>query len=131
MNERQKKLIEILHADEWVLPETIFEAIPEYSEFNKSGYQSQAKKRLSYDVREINNDPDVPLVICSTRRGGYKIGTAAEAWDYVDKRTREALKMLNTTRRLGRKLTRHNQMKYDTENEEIDRVVAVLEREEK
>ena len=131
MNERQKKLIEFLHADEWVSPETIFEEILEYDDYSHAGYQSTAKKRLSYDVRAINNDPEVPFVICSKRSGGYKIGTAAEAWDYVDKRTREALKMLNVTRRLGRKLTRHNQMKYDDTNEEIDLVVAVLEREEK
>ena len=131
MNARQERLIEFLYSREWVLPETIFEAIPEYDDYSKSGYQSTAKKRLSYDVRAINNDPDVPLVICSTRRGGYKIGTAEEAWDYVDKRTREALKMLNITRRLERKLMRHNQMKYDDTNDEIDRVVAVLEREEK
>ena len=131
MNERQKKLIEFLHADEWVLPETIFEEILEYDDYSQAGYQSTAKKRLSYDVRAINNDPEVPFVICSKRSGGYKIGTMAEAWDYVDKRTREALKMLISAKRLTRKLTRHNQMKYDDINEEIDRVVAVLEREEK
>lgn len=130
MNERQKKLIEFLHADEWVLPETIFEAIPEYSEFNKSGYQSQAKKRLSYDVREINNDPDVPLVICSTRQGGYKIGTKKEAWEYAERREIEAVQILHRARRVKWKLMKNNQMKY-AEDGEISRVVAVLEEDEK
>lgn len=126
MNERQRKLLEFLHAREWVSPETIFEAIPEYDGFNKAGYQSAAKKRLSYDVRALNNDPDVPLVICSTRKGGYKIGTLEEAWFYVWQRKVEALKALRGTERLIRKLNKNNQMKY-AEDGEISRVVAVLE----
>lgn len=130
MNERQRKLLEFLHAREWVSPETIFEAIPEYDGFNKAGYQSAAKKRLSYDVRALNNDPDVPLVICSTRQGGYKIGTKDEAWEYAERREIEAVQILNRARRVKWKLMKNNQMKY-AEDGEISRVVAVLEEDEK
>lgn len=126
MNARQTKLLDFLHAREWVMPETIFEAIPEYNDFSGYGFQSNRKKRLSYDVRAINNDPDVPLVICSTRQGGYKIGTKEEAWEYADRREIEAVQILNRARRVKWKLMTNNQMKY-AEDGEISRVVAVLE----
>lgn len=126
MNARQTKLLEVLHACEWVSPETIFEAIPEYNDFSGYGFQSNRKKRLSYDVRAINNDPDVPLVICSTRQGGYKIGTKEEAWKYAERRETEAVQILNRARRVKWKLMTNNQMKY-AEDGEISRVVAVLE----
>lgn len=126
MNARQTKLLEVLHACEWVSPETIFEAIPEYNDYSGHGFQSNRKKRLSYDVRAINNDPDVPLVICSTRQGGYKIGTKEEAWEYAERREIEAVQILNRARRVKWKLMTNNQMKY-AEDGEISRVVAVLE----
>ena len=128
MNDRQKKLLEVLHARDFVDPETIFEEIAEYHEYDGHGYQSARKKRLSYDVRELNNDPNVSVVICSTRNGGYKIGTKEEAERYIKNKKRDAIKMLNSAQMLERKLGRNGQYKF--ENEEISRNVAVLEGEE-
>lgn len=129
MNYRQEQLLDFLHARDFVTPEAIFMAIQEYEEYDDHGYQSARKKRLSYDVRELNNDPNVPVIICSTRRGGYKIGTKEEAERYIKNKKRDAIKMLNSAQMLERKLGRNGQYKF--ENEEISRNVAVLEGEEK
>lgn len=125
MNARQERLIEVLHARDYVLPETIFEEVPEYSEFDGKGFQSARKKRLSYDVREINNNADVPFIICSTRRGGYKIGTKEEASRYIRSRRVQAIKMLQSSINIEKKLANNNQMTFT--NEDIEQIVAVLE----
>lgn len=129
---RRAKLLEVLNADDYVSADVIFEAIPEYKDFDDSiEYVSVRRNLLIQDVYDINNNPDVEQIICQCYGKGYKIATLQEAADYEQTKRDRALNALKYWRTIQRKLSRNNQYKFDFENEEISRVIAVLEREEK
>lgn len=86
-----KKTDEILRDLSWVYPG-----------YNGDAYRSGARRKLTKDIRDINNDPAFPKLIISGNKG-IKVADEGEAERFLNAETRELFGKLKTVRELKKK----------------------------
>ncbi len=116
---RQKelyRLLEIVATDSYVDQESILALIGAYPRRNdkQSFHDSTARRMLTRDIQEINEDPAFPgIIISAPGRKGIKLANKSEAREYIDRLKLPCFQKLKRLSRLEEKLMLHGQMDLD------------------
>lgn len=88
-------------------------------------HDSTARRLLTRDIQEINEDPDFPMIIISSPgRKGVKIATNEEASAWVKKQKFPCFKKLKRIAVIENKLSLHGQMDLEGKEYEEEREVV-------
>jgi len=113
---RKKVLLDYLlekQSDEWISKKQICEELkelyPRHLE-NKSEHHSSVLANISYDVRDLNRDVDVPVIITSCSKG-YKVASDEEVADkFIKKELNRSLKVLKRSHIMAKKVLNDGQI---------------------
>ena len=116
---RQKELYRLLErvaADSYVDQESIVVLIGAYPRRSdkQSFHDSTARRMLTQDIQEVNEDPTFPgIIISAPGLKGIKLANKSEAREYIDRLKLPCFQKLKRLSRLEEKLMLHGQMDMD------------------
>lgn len=116
VNGRKKVLLDYLlekQSETWISKKQICEELkelyPRHLE-KTTEHHSSVLKTISYDVRDINRDKDIPVIIVSCSKG-YKVAPNEDAANkFIDKELNRALKVLKRTHIMTKKVLNDGQL---------------------
>lgn len=115
LNNRQFRLYDYLksNSDKWLTQEQIARALPEYYpiDTDKDFHNySPSRKRMSADIRVINNSGIIQKTILSSSKG-VKIATKKEYQEYIKRMKKSALKRLAYVYSIEKKASKDGQFR--------------------
>ncbi len=116
---RQKELYRLLErvaADSYVDQESIVDLVGTYPRRNdkQTFHDSTARRMLTQDIQEVNEDPAFPgIIVSAPGLKGIKLANKSEAREYIDRLKLPCFRKLKRLSRLEEKLMLHGQMDMD------------------
>jgi len=102
----------------WTTMEECTDSINLYPAFFTGDYHnSDTRRLLSKDIRDINLDPEYEKVIVHGINGnkGIKLGTESEAIEYLNSCKKEAIRKLALANAIAKKISRDQQLNLQGE----------------
>lgn len=110
---RQTALYDYLisRGDRWTSLEQVTDSIILYPAYFRTNYHdSNARRLLTQDIHDINNDPQYSKIIISGNKG-IKLANQEEAARYIRSEYKEVFKKLKKVRRMERKCGLNGQIR--------------------
>lgn len=128
LSKEQKALVEVLekNGDKWQYQQDIALKLGHYS-FELFFHDTTERIRMTKNINYINHSPCYDKIILSGRKG-IKLATEKEAKQFVQKKYRDAFKLLRYARVLEKKILKDNQSVLDIKDLDTHFIDAFIDK---